>query len=192
MTVLFLVLAVAEPWALISDAHGFTVERRKHEAFPGYAVRVRTETSVNPKALFEVLWNNEDFPSYVPTSKSVTVLERKPFERLVYEQVKMPIVKDRDYTVRSRYQHDEQTGLYTIEWKGASEAGPPENKDHVRIRFTEGSWTLEPSEGGKTIVTYVVASETGGSFPLWIVERAQRDAAVDFVKLIIERARKRS
>jgi len=149
--------------------------------------RVSIHSPCKPKKIFEVIWKQEDYDQFVPYTKKNRILKDAPTERVVYSQLSLPIVKDRDFTVRIRSENDEQSGLYLVLSEGADKDGPPESPSYVRIRATKASWTLEPTSDGGADVTYVVGSETGGILPQWIQSTAQRDAAKNFVAAILAR-----
>ena len=71
----------------------------------------------------------------------------------------------------------------------APEAGPPVQAAYVRVTAIQGSWTLVPTRGGGSLVTYVVASDPGGSLPVWLTNRAQRNAVPALVKAMLDRVK---
>ena len=73
--------------------------------------------------------------------------------------------------------------------EAAQRAGPPVQAAYVRVTAIQGSWTLVPTHGGGSLVTYVVASDPGGALPTWLVNRAQRHAAPAVVKAILDRVK---
>lgn len=179
--------AAASAWERVSDDGALRVERRYLKDVDMYEVKVSTTSPFGPKAIFDVLWDQPSYPTFLETSKHIKILRDAGNERVVYEQLKMPVVKDRDYTTKCRYEHDAASGLYILSWSAANALGPPENPDHVRVKRTSGSWTLEPNDAGGSFVTYVVASESGGAVPTWIVNAAQKDAAPKYVRAILDR-----
>ena len=188
MIAALLALVLAAPYTPVAVKNGMTISRRKLDNGL-LEVKVEAHTALTVKAVFSVLWNHAEYPKFIKTSKVTKVLADKGKERIVYEQVRIPVVQDRDYTIRGWYQDDPATGLVQLYWEGADALGPPENRDHVRIRRTQGSWTLEPTKDGGTDVTYICASEPGGNVPTWLVAGAQTDAAPEYVSIILSRAK---
>jgi ribosome-associated toxin RatA of RatAB toxin-antitoxin module len=183
-------LALSAGWEQVRKDREFFVERRELDGVEAgmYEVRASTRSFIPPVKLFETIWRSEDYPSFVPYVKEVEILQAKERERLIYQRQSVPVVQDRDYTVRVRYEHDASTGLYQILVKSEPDAGPAVRSCCVRIRRTRASWTLEPAENGGTDITYAVASEAGGSVPQWMVNAAQKDSIVDYLKVMLARA----
>ena len=110
-------------------------------------------------------------------------------ERLSYEQVAVPLARDRDYTVRLRKRINAVAQRYEILFTSANDAGPPPDGRHVRVPRIQGSWTVEPGADGKgSLVRYDVRTEPGGAIPSWLANRAQRAAAADLVRAMLKRA----
>lgn len=186
-----LLLLLLAAWEPVGDKYGYTVERRPLPGVDFYEVRVRAHSTCTPEQSFAVAWNTPAYPSFVKYSKLIKILRDTGQERITYQQNSVPVVQDRDYTVRSWYEKDPKSGLIQVWWEAANDKGPPEQPGYTRIHKTGGSWTFEPVATGGTDITYVVASEAGGSVPAWIVRGAQTDAAPDFVRTIIKRAERR-
>ncbi len=181
--------ATGTAWETVYEAEGMTVERRPLPGSDIVEIRASAKSPHSTKEIFETVWKYEDYPEFVPYSKRNVIVRNTGTEKIVYSQVAIPIIKDRDFTVRARYEHYPETGLYLIFGEGTDKEGPPESNDYVRIRRTRASWTIEPAEGGGSEVTYVVASEAGGFVPQWIQNRAQRDAARNFVIAMLNRVK---
>ena len=128
-------------------------------------------------------------PAFVPYLKHLTVLADAPDVKVIYEQITMPVVQDRDYTVTVTATTDPTSRQIQVSFVSTPEAGPPVQAAYVRVTAIEGSWTLVPTRGGGSLVTYVVASDPGGALPTWLVNRAQRQAAPAVVKAILDRVK---
>ncbi len=185
--ILAVLILLTAPYERVAVKNGMTISRRTLDNGL-LELRVEGHSTLPGKALFDVLWNHPDVPKWNKYAKRTEILRDIGRERIVYEQVKVPIVQDRDYTTRGRFDI-QPTGLIQLIWEGANELGPPEKKDHVRIKLTQGSWTLEPTPDGGCDYTYIVASEAGGGVPNWLIAGAQTDGAPDFVTTVIARAR---
>ena len=127
----------------------------------------------------------------MPYLKKLVILKQSPDEKVTYEQIKMPLVTDRDYTVRVTADHDPTTGRIQVSFVSAPEDGPPENPTYVRVKDIQGSWTLVPTRDGGSAVTYVVASNPGGALPSWMANAAQSNAVRDLVKAMLDRVKHR-
>jgi hypothetical protein len=58
----------------------------------------------------------------------------------------------------------------------------------VRIPLIRGHWDVFPIGEGRVSVQYRIFSDPGGSVPAFLARGGQRDAAVDFMKVILARA----
>ena len=73
-------------------------------------------------------------------------------------------------------------------WTVSTE-GPAESDKAVRLKVNDGSWTLEPLDGGKrTRATYYLYTDPGGSIPSWIANKANTMALPDLFEAIRKRA----
>jgi ribosome-associated toxin RatA of RatAB toxin-antitoxin module len=181
--------AGALDWQKVSDKDGTLVERR---AVPGsriHAIRVTAHSPLAPAAVFDTLWKQQEHPEFVPYLKRLRILSDTGDEHVAYEQLDLPLVQDRDYTVRLRKQVDPAANRYEILIESANDAGPPPDRSHVRVTNIRGSWTVEPgSDGRGSVVRYELHSDPGGRIPAWLADRTQRYAAADVVHAMLKRA----
>jgi hypothetical protein len=182
-------LAVADDgWERVDVEDGITIEARAVEGSSLREVRTTTHVDVPPAALAAVLWNYRDHASFVPRLKHAEIVRDGGDERVVYEQIEIPVLKGRDVVLRIRRHVDPATGAIEFRSTAVTDEGPPESSRFVRVRTSTGHWRFAPAGGG-TDVTYVIRSDVGGAVPAWIVNRAQREAVPDLVRAIIDRAR---
>jgi len=118
---------IAASWETVRNDKQFTIERRMLTGKESgmYELRARTHTPQAASAIFNVLWRSEDYPQFLSDIKKVQILKSTPHEKLIYQQQSVPVISNRDYTVRSRYEHDEASGLYQINVIAAPDEGPP-------------------------------------------------------------------
>jgi ribosome-associated toxin RatA of RatAB toxin-antitoxin module len=181
--------ACALDWEKVSEKDGTLVERR---AVPGsriHAIRVTAHSPLAPPAVFETIWKQEEHPEFVPFLKRIKILSDTGDEHIAYEQLELPFVRDRDYTVRLRKLVDPAANRYVILIESANDAGPLPDGSHVRVTNIRGSWTVEPGSDGKgSMVRYELHSDPGGRIPAWLVDRTQGHAASDVVHAMLKRA----
>lgn len=177
-------------WEKVSEEYGMLVEKRvvAGSAFP--EVRVSAHCDLKPAEVFDVIWAHHTYHEFVPYLKKLEILKNDGDSKVTYQQLNMPVISDRDYTVFVQRKIDTQTGVYESIFRAAPELGPPERSDHVRVTKLNGSWTLAPDEGGGTSVVYQIQTDPSGSIPAWIAADAQKKAAPKLVKAMIERALK--
>jgi ribosome-associated toxin RatA of RatAB toxin-antitoxin module len=191
LTAILLVAAAASAgeWEKLSDKGGLLVERRAvaGSSFPEF--RATARSPLPPSAIFETLWRHREYPAFIPHLKRIELLSDTGDERVTYEQVAVPLLSDRDYTVRLRKRVDAAAQRYEIVFTSANDAGPPPDGRHVRVASIHGSWTVEPGGDGKgSVVRYDVQTEPGGTIPAWVVKRAQRDVVADLLRAVLARA----
>lgn len=187
-----LLTATAVPaveWEKLSDKDGALVERRPVPGSRIPEIRVTAHSPLAPAAVFETIWKYQEYPEFVPFLKRLHILSDTGDERVAYEQLALPFVRDRDYTIRFRRRMDPATHRYEILIESANDAGPPPDSSHVRVTNIRGGWTTEPGPGGKgSLVRYEMQSDPGGRIPAWLADRTQSHAAADLVRAMLKRA----
>jgi ribosome-associated toxin RatA of RatAB toxin-antitoxin module len=179
----------AAEWEKLSDKDGALVERRAVAGLRIGEIRVTAHSPVAPVAVFETIWKYQEYPEFVPFLKRLNLLSDTGEERVAYEQLALPFVRDRDYTIRFRRRMDQATHRYEIFIESANDAGPPPDGSYVRVTKIRGGWTTEPGPDGKgSLVRYEMQSDPGGLIPAWLADRTQRHAAVDLVRAMLKRA----
>jgi hypothetical protein len=111
-----------------------------------------------------------DYGAHVRINKNLaesTVLSRTAGEQLVYQHLKLPVIKDRDFTLRVRWNEGTARGItFSID----GEHGPAATKKAVRMTTLNGRWDLEPiRDGSATRAVYHVEIDFAGSVPRWMV-----------------------
>jgi hypothetical protein len=96
-----------------------------------------------------------------------TVLARRAAEEVVYQHLKLPVIADRDFTLRVRWRESEPRGLsFAID----NTQGPPPTNKAVRMTLLSGRWDLLPiRDGHATLAVYHVQLDFAGSVPRWMV-----------------------
>ena len=185
--------AFALDWEKVSDKDGVLVERRTVPGLRVSAIRVTARSPLEPGAVFETIWKQQEHLEFVPFLKQLRILSDTGDERVAYEQLALPFVRDRDYTVRLRKRVDPAVDRYEILIESANDAGPPPDRSYVRVTNIRGKWTVEAGPDGKgSIVRYDLQSDPGGIIPAWLVDRTQRHAAADLVRAMIRRTQERN
>ena len=187
-----LLTATAVPaveWEKLSAKDGALVERRVVPGSRIGEIRVTAHSPLAPAAVFETIWKHQEYPEFVPFLKRLKLLSDTGDERVAYEQLALPFVRDRDYTVRFRRHVDPATHRYEVFIESANDAGPPPDGSHVRVTNIRGGWATEPGPDGKgCLVRYEMKSDPGGRIPAWLADRTMRHAAVDLVRAMLRRA----
>ena len=167
----------AQPWQPYKAKRGISVNRRPVSGSKFFEYRAAFTTPLAAQLVADLIWRNTTEVSGVVKKRDV--LRSSATERVVYDQVRTPVVSDRDYTLIIRKLADSQR--FQVIYQTANELGPPVPPKFVRIPAIRGSWTAESDGQGGTRLTYVSFSEPGGSIPAFLVHGAQFDSVVDSV-----------
>ena len=176
-------------WERVAERDGIVVERRTDDPSPVRELRAKAHSSLPPAAIIATLWKHEDYVRFVPYLRRLDVLRDDGDAKLVYEQIHVPFLKDRDATVRFTRSFSAATGVYEVSSRAVPEEGPPEGNGYVRVRTSQAHWSLAPADDGGTAVTYTIRTDVGGLVPAWIVNAAQKDAVAKLIRAMLDRAR---
>jgi hypothetical protein len=178
--------AADEPWKSYSVKNGVTYERRAVAGSHFYEYRASTSVPAAPEAVLAGIWSGitEALP---PTVKKRVVLQRTDHEYVVYDQIRTPVVSDRDVTIRI-HKERRADGTLEVRFDSVNQLGPPPDPKFVRLPVVRGAWTIEAAAGGSRL-TYVCYSEPGGSIPAFLVRGAQQDQVPLDVNRILDRVR---
>jgi ribosome-associated toxin RatA of RatAB toxin-antitoxin module len=136
----------------------------------------------------ETIWKHEDYPRFLPYVARLDVLRDEGDVRLIYEQLNLPVVKDRDGTMRVTRTFSPETRVYEVTSVAAPDAGPPESREHVRIRTSAAHWRLVPAADGGTDLTYTIRVDPGGKIPGWMMGWLQEGATTRVLRAMLKRA----
>lgn len=111
-----------------------------------------------------------DYGAHVRVNKHLaesTVLSRDAGELFVYQHLKLPVIKDRDFTLRVDWSDGPRR---TVRFRIDGSRGPAPTSKAVRMTILNGRWDLEPIAGGHaTRAVYHVQIDFAGSVPRWMV-----------------------
>ncbi|MDP3154546.1 MAG: hypothetical protein Q8N23_17845 [Archangium sp.] len=173
-------------WKAMRTVDGLTISAREVNGSHFEEVMVTTLSMQPLAALCDAVWGRD--AKVEGHFKKRVVIRESHSERWTYEQLKVPIVTDRDIVVHSQLVASADTGRCEVLFETGTDPDFPKTRDHVRVTSLRGRWTLEPTTDGKVAITYTVYSEPGGKIPAWMARGGQRDAALIFMKTILSRA----
>lgn len=176
----------APAWKATRTVDGLTISARDVIGSNFEEVKVSTISAQPLAALCDAVWGRD--AKVEGHFKKRVVIRESDSERWTYEQLKVPIVTDRDIVVHSQLIAAAGTGRCEVLFETGSDPAFPKTRDHVRVSSLKGRWTLEPMADGKIAITYTVYSEPGGKIPAWLSRGGHRDAAIIFMKTILSRA----
>jgi hypothetical protein len=179
----------AEDWKRVADRDGIVIEARSFEGTSMREVRATTHEPIPSASIMATIWRHAEYIQFVPSIERLDVLRDDGDTKLIYERIHMPIVKDRDTTLRVTRSFSPATGVYEVTSIAVPDQGPPPSAAYVRVRASRSVWRLVPAASGGTDVSYDIITDAGGLLPGWIVASIQRDATAKFVRAILDRAR---
>jgi START domain len=119
-----------------------------------------------------------------PGLKKRDFLVSEPRRLVFYDQIKTPVVSDRDYTCEA-IRVDGPSGRIGVRFATRNDLGPPLEPKYVRIPSLRAVFTFEPDGKGGTNLSYSSYSEPGGSVPAWMVRNAQAKHALADVEALV-------
>jgi hypothetical protein len=172
--------ASAEEWTSYDEKKGATFQKRPVAGSSYNEYRATIELAVGAEAAAATIWSFATDPASTKTVRK-RVLKTSPDEVVIYQQMFLPTVSDRDVTLRLFKVPPAADGSLEMRWEAANALGPAPERGFVRMPSVRGSWTVKPSTDGKVRVVFVTHSEPGGAIPAVFVRGPQRDrVAVDF------------
>jgi len=178
-------------WTAESDTKGVVTYSRIHE---GSALREWKGVGVieaAPGTVFAVLDDSEAYPSFMPYTAECRILQRAKDWVIAYQRLELPLVSDRDYTLRS--QNDKWFGpdgaIYRIRWAPANDKGPAVKPGVLRVNVCEGGWLLEPEGASSTRATYSIFTDSGGTLPPFLANKGSRIAIQRVFRALRERVK---
>jgi len=81
----------SDGWETVAHDEGILVERRREPGTTFYEVRASTHSPFPPSVIFATLWNHQEYVEFVPYLKKLEILKQSADEKVIYEQIKMPL-----------------------------------------------------------------------------------------------------
>jgi hypothetical protein len=158
--------ALVEPgFSSIGGHDGVEVFQRK--AAPMTELAAVGEFNASPAEVQAALLDYGNHPRVNPHLAESTVLNRGQGEQAVYQHLKLPVIKDRDFTLLVSWNEGQPTG---IRFRIDNSRGPATSKKAVRMTTLTGQWELRPIRGGSaTYAVYHVRIDFAGSVPKWMI-----------------------
>lgn len=182
-----------EGWKQSSKSGDLTIYERTRPGSDLREYKAVGPIAAPPAAVKAVLDDVEAYPSFMPYVKEARVISRDAAQRVSYQRIAPPLVSERDYTIRVRTETragKDGASTFINRWTPANDLGPAEKKGVTRVKNTEGSWMLEPSDGGRgTVATYCVFTDSGGGLPVFIANAAGKTAIPKLFEAIRKQVR---
>ena len=180
--------ADTQDWVQLSKNDNLAIFARSHPGCPVKELRAVGAIDAPNWVVKNVIDGVEDYPSFMPFTTRTKIIERKLNQIISYLRLDPPFVGARDVTVSVSSQtqrHDDGTTSYQLHWEPVNSLGPNPSPGVTRITLDQGSWSLEPAEGGKkTIATYTILTDGGGGLPAFIINFANRQGVENLFSAI--------
>jgi len=187
---LFAIAAVAQfadvdardGWSKWATRDGVTLERRRVDGSRFFEHRAFVELAgIDPARAADEIWaaiRGGDMESL----KRRRILAESADELVIYDQIRTPVVSDRDYTITVRRR---RVGVRVwFECETTNERGPAPAAGYVRIDAVRAGWFVEPDGHGGARLGHFAYSEPGGAVPAFLVRGAQADRSLaDVVRM---------
>ena len=162
----------------IGEGQGVKVYRRDQ----GRGIELGGEGDIQapPDRVRAVLLDYGNHPKWVKGLAESKVIDRSDSALDVYQRLDLPLLDDRDFTLHVTWGATD--GADWLRFTTANDKGPPPKNGVVRVSTHEGSWWLEPIDGGRaTHAVYRFHLDLAGSFPGWMGKgRAAKDVPTLF------------
>ncbi len=188
LALLLILVAPPEPapWHERETVDGFQVQDREVPGIAYKELRISTVSHQELASLCDaVLAEGNDGSE--GRFKKREVLRETTNERWVYEQVSVPILRDRDYVTHLRLEQPRSPDHCEISFRVENDSERPPVPGIVRVPYSQGRWTLFQA-GGAVNLSYEVVSDPGEHLAPALVRGGQQDAAVQAVKAVLARA----
>jgi hypothetical protein len=121
-----------------------------------------------PAVVRDVLLDYQDASKVTDNVAESRILDKNDHEILVYQRLKLPVITDRDFTLRATWGRRGQA--LTMQYAVDNARGPAPRDGVVRLSTLQGTWVLDPIRGGAaTHARYRVQIDLAGSVPKWMV-----------------------
>lgn len=185
--------AAESTWQKLGTTDGIDLERRSAPGTSFYELRATARTPAPPQAVLDAIWNGvfEELPA---TVRKRQVIKQSEHELVFYDQIRAPLVSDRDYTLRFWRAdapppgQEAPAGSRWLLFETANTLGPPPIEGHVRVPLIRGAWAVSSDGSGGSVLIYTCYSEPGGSIPAWVARGPQKDQFLFDMRRALRRA----
>jgi hypothetical protein len=127
-----------------------------------------------PDKVYDALLDYDRQVGRIGRVSEIKVLQRESDGLYVYQRLNLPVISDRDFTLRVAHGLDGARRWITY-W-AVTDRGPKPRDGIVRVTRHRGVWELLPLPGGKTtLARYELRIDLGGDVPLWMAKSGAGD-----------------
>src|SRR5579871_3011640 len=166
---LFALLGAEPSWEVHGTTDGVSVFTRSVVGERTAEIKATATTTAAPQRVCDAAFGAGELDPNEPEVTQRKVVASTVDSRVTYEQITLPVVSNRDYTVKTVRQALDHGGCQ-ITFSIANELGPPVQAGFVRVTKLDGRLTAVPGEDGLTHATYLVFTDPGGAVPAALIE----------------------
>jgi hypothetical protein len=174
-------------WRFDGIYDGIRVDRRDVPSSSFDELRLSIFSSLAMQRLCDAVYPTRLSTQPERRFKKQVLLRETPTERWTYEQISVPVFSDRDYVMHAKLEQPASSGHCSVAFETEDDPAHPPVPGFVRIPVVRGHWDIFPTAPGKLSVQYRIFSEPGGGVPAFLARGGQRNAAIDFMKIILAR-----
>ncbi|MEO7319528.1 MAG: START domain-containing protein [Chthoniobacteraceae bacterium] len=181
-----------EGWKAASTTADLTIFNRSRKGSSLKEFKAIGVIEAEPIVVRRVLEDTPEFPRFMPYVTEARVISRQGDTRISYQRISVPLVGDRDYTMRAQWEAKRLADgrfSYRSHWQPAKELGPVETPGVTRVKVNEGQWLLEPAGLRQTRATYRIFCDPGGSLPAMVLNSANKTAIPKLFEAIRKQVR---
>jgi hypothetical protein len=156
-------------WEVKTEKQGLKVSTRSFPDSKFKAIKVELELEATLSQLVSVLMDVNTGADWVYATKTSVLLKQvSPAELVYYSEIKLPWpINNRDFIARLKVSQDPNTRVVTIDGPTMPDYVPVK-KDIIRVKASEGKWTIAPTGKGHIRVEYTLRTDPGGDLPAWL------------------------
>lgn len=174
--------------------YGLAIYVREKPGVDVKEVKAVGQIDATPEKCFSVVTDYEHQVGNMPYVQDQAVFSRTGNEAVFWAVADFPMVSRRDWVLKSKFEKNIDGGIWRASWEPTVVPNvPPPESGVVRLKVNTGSWTFQPTDGGKhSLATYQLLTDPGGSIPTFIANRANTTALPELFARVRKRAEARS
>lgn len=177
------------PWRQAAEKKDITVYTREVPDSPIRELKAESVMALSAERVWAVVTDTAHYTEFMPyVEEARRITSDSDVVHYEYQRINPPLVKKRDYVIKTWSEADAAQGLWVHSWQTVPEVGPVPTDDAIRVTTVDGSWTLRRLDAVHTHVTYRLFTDPGGALPRWIANKANSQSVPDLMTAVRRRA----
>ena len=154
-----------------ANGQSWTTYSRKIEDSKFKEFKIVGEINVSPAKAVEILREKtENSQNYLDKDEGyINVLISNDTSAIVYSVYNLPFpFRDRAMCERFSFSVEEKWGIHKISWVEDWKMAPHNEEKVINMPIARGSWEFKPIGTNRSVATYTVHADPGGSIPAWM------------------------